>query len=696
MSTKILLPFSALAVCPFILLATRNKTPNEAPANAALPETPQKPNAEAAIANADLGTTIRPGLPQSLIERLPPPRSFYSTAISDSQPAPLSFAWANIPTVSSHQQEGASVEQIVAQSLTTLPSPNRTSTATDSAAPVQPTIETIASPPAVPQMPQAAAAPESIVAPLSVPTPAVEEPQPSEPSGISQARNQAALTNQALIHPEAEPISYLSKANLKSAHFSTNEKLTVSALEIAKASVPPSAISSELPHPIARSVGDRSLLVSPVTNAPAQTVAQTAAQTAASQPNVIGETYTLGAGDRISVSFFNVPEYNGEYQIATDGSVNLPVVGGASLKGLTLREASSFIASLYQTELAHPRVTVNLIAKRPLQVSIIGEVGRPGLYTLVPDQSAQVIQAVQAAGGFTQSANLRQVQVRRSFRGQTQTIAVNVHNLLETGDSTQNLVLQDGDSLYIPAADAVDLAESGQLAGSNLATMTSSELKIALVGEVNHPGAYQLPNAAGARATLTKAIQSAGGITPTADVRQVQIRRTTHLGGTQTINVNLWQLLQSGDLNQDLILQDGDTIVLAKANQLTPAESLQLASTNLSPSEIQVNLGGEVKTPGTLQLPSNITLNQAILQTGGLNARARRSAQLIRMSPTGMLTRRTIRLDFNQDANSDSNPVLQNNDLIVVGRSTATQIADGISNFLAPIFRVLPPIQSLF
>jgi protein involved in polysaccharide export with SLBB domain len=433
------------------------------------------------------------------------------------------------------------------------------------------------------------------------------------------------------------------------------------------------------------------------TDAMQATVAQSVpAQTTAPQPSIIGETYTLGAGDRISINFFNVPEYSGEYQVAADGSVNLPVIGGASLTGLTLQESSNFIASLYQNELAYPRVTVNLTARRPLQVSIIGEVGQPGLYTLNADQNVQVIQAIQMAGGFTQSADLRQVQIRRSFRGSDQTISINAWNLLENGDLAQNLTLQDGDSLYIPAAETVDLAASGRLANSNLATTTSTQLKIALVGEVNHPGSYQLPSASGARATLTQAIQSAGGITPTADVRRVQIQRTTRMGETQMIDVNLWQLLQSGDLNQDLILQDGDTIVLAKAEQLPPAETLQLASTNLSPSAIQVNLLGEVKTPGSIELPSNITLNQAVLQAGGLNSRARRSVQLVRMSSTGIVSRRTIDLDFDQDANTELNPVLQNGDLIVVGRSTVTQIVDGVSNVLEPILRIFSPFQGLF
>jgi polysaccharide biosynthesis/export protein len=105
---------------------------------------------------------------------------------------------------------------------------------------------------------------------------------------------------------------------------------------------------------------------------------------------------------------------------------------------------------------------------------------------------------------------------------------------------------------------------------------------------------------------------------------------------------------------------------------------------------------GEVKAPGVQQMPSNITLNQALQRAGGLNSRARRSVELIRMSPTGMLSSRVIDLDFDLGADAELNPVLQNNDVVVIRRSGVTQVLDGISNVLSPILRILPPFQSLF
>jgi polysaccharide export outer membrane protein len=71
---------------------------------------------------------------------------------------------------------------------------------------------------------------------------------------------------------------------------------------------------------------------------------------------------------------------------------------------------------------------------------------------------------------------------------------------------------------------------------------------------------------------VTRAIDLAGGIKPLADVRRVQLRRLTKSGTEQLIDINLWQLLQTGDVSQDAILQDGDTIVVPTATVVNPAE----------------------------------------------------------------------------------------------------------------------------
>jgi polysaccharide biosynthesis/export protein len=414
----------------------------------------------------------------------------------------------------------------------------------------------------------------------------------------------------------------------------------------------------------------------------------------------IEQAYVLGAGDRIAINVFNVPEYTGEHQILVDGTVNLPVAGAVKLEGLTLDQASQAITARYGAELSrYSKVTVSLTGSRPIEIAIVGEVGLPGVYTL-ENQSSQlpsIAQAVQTAGGFTQSADLRQVQVRRATGQATETIEVDLWRLLRDGDLRQNLTLRDGDSIIVPSTTTINPQEAAQLADSTLGETNPQQIKVALVGEVIRPGAYQLESSNVSQLTLTRAIQEAGGITPTADLRKVQIQRTTRNGQPQSIEMNLWELITSGDLSQDLPLQNGDTITFPVATQSTAAEIVQMTATNLSPGEIQVGVIGELKNPGTLTIPSNTSLNQALLRAGGLNSRARRSrADLVRMDTNGTLTRRTIQLDPYAEVNNDTNPLLWNNDLVIVSPSDRTQITDGITNFLEPIMRIFPPLRILF
>jgi polysaccharide export outer membrane protein len=303
--------------------------------------------------------------------------------------------------------------------------------------------------------------------------------------------------------------------------------------------------------------------------------------------------YTLGGGDTIRIDIFDVPEFsgaNGQYAILADGSLNLPWIGKVSVQGLTLEQAAQALAAQYTPYINDPLITVTLLASRPLRIGIIGQVNRPGVYTV----SA-------ATGGASQ------------------------------------------------------------------------------------------------KQTVTLAIQSAGGITQIADVQNIQVRRPHPTGTEQIIPVNIWNFLQTGDLAQDVELRDGDTVVVPEAIAFDPAETSQLAASNLSPTTISVNVVGEVMRPGAIALPPNVSLNQALLAAGGFNSqRARRSrVTLIRLHPDGSVTNRSVAVDFTAGINEETNPPLHSSDIVMVGRSTLASTSDFLGTLLSPlngvfsIFRVL-------
>ncbi|MGL6281866.1 MAG: SLBB domain-containing protein, partial [Microcoleaceae cyanobacterium] len=422
--------------------------------------------------------------------------------------------------------------------------------------------------------------------------------------------------------------------------------------------------------------------------------------------------YILGPGDRLQIDIFNVPEYSGEngrHQVQIDGSLNLAFIGKVKVSGFTLEEAKKVIEEKYTEYLQIPLVTMNLIAARNLQIAIAGEVLKPGAYSLTPaltigetGQTAQmptITKALQLAGGTTASADIRQVKIRRSQpNGPEQIINVNLWSLLQTGDLSQDIALRDGDTLFIPTVTDYQAGESQQLADANFAATPYQSLNIAVVGAVNRPGPYILgvdspdPNSTSSSNsqkslnTVTKAIRTAGGITPLADIRQITIKRLTRAGTEQIILVDLWQLLQAGDLSQDVILQSGDTVLVPSASELDVNNMAEIANASFSPGSLKVSVIGEVLTPGELNVTPNTTLNQAIVAAGGFNKKRAETelVELIRINPNGTVVQRKITIDLAAEVNEQTNPMLLNNDVILVGRSGRAAFSDNVSNILTP------------
>lgn len=428
--------------------------------------------------------------------------------------------------------------------------------------------------------------------------------------------------------------------------------------------------------------------------------------------------YTLGSGDRIRVDVFDVPEYSGEFAVLVDGTVNLPVVGSVLVRGKSLQQASETISGLYARYVRRPLVTISLLAPRPVNIAVAGEVNRPGTYTVTPAQGGgtgaqtgqfpTVTQVITLAGGITQAAAVGQVQIQRRSTGGRYT--VNLWALVNQGDLSQDVALRDGDTVFIPTVADVNPADTRLLADASFAARQVQPINIAIVGEVARPGPYEITGgsvatggatgaitgattgvaagggAQGGPPTITKAIQVAGGINAQADVRSISIRRLTRSGEPRIINVNLWEMLRTGDTTQDVILQNGDTITIPTATAVDPAEATALAGASFAPNTIVVNVVGEVTRPGAIPVPPNTPLNQAVLAAGGFNVRAKKSkVDLIRLNPNGSVSKREVEVDLSQGISEEGNPTLRNNDVVVVRRSTAATIGDTLGTILSPV-----------
>ncbi len=424
-------------------------------------------------------------------------------------------------------------------------------------------------------------------------------------------------------------------------------------------------------------------------------------------PTLSTETaYTLGPGDRIRVNVYQVPDFSGEFLILPDGTITLPLLGLLKIQGLTVNALSNNLSQRYAQYLKRPIVTVSVLSPRPLQLAIAGEINSPGTYTLPVSDGQKyplVTDLIRQAGGITTVADIRRVELRRKVGDQEKVWNLNLWEVLQNANLGQDASLRDGDTIFIPTKTSVDIAETRQLAVANFGIQSTQDINVTVVGEINRPGAYRInPNlATGTAATsnntgkiqpprLTLALRTAGGIKPLADIRNITITRFNRDGTQQNINVDLWSLVQTGNIEEDIILQEGDSISIPTATDIPPDDVRTLATASFAPNSIRVNVVGEVIKPGTVEVPPNTPLNQALLTAGGFDKRRARESivDLIRLNPNGTVSKYSLNVDFSNNI-SQNNPTLQDNDVIIVNRNTLTQVTDTINTIVSPIGTLL-------
>jgi polysaccharide export outer membrane protein len=213
---------------------------------------------------------------------------------------------------------------------------------------------------------------------------------------------------------------------------------------------------------------------------------------------------------------------------------------------------------------------------------------------------------------------------------------------------------------------------------------TPRPTKITVIGEVTKPGFFELqgmPRAIGA-------VQAAGGITANADIRKVMLRRVVGQDGAQKQTfLDLSQVFFIGNQFQNPVLFDGDTLIVGRATEPLPDEIIRIGRTNLAPTQISVSILGEVKTPGTIGLPANTPLMEAIFRAGGLAKwRANKNhIELIRFNDNGTTTRQVF--SYKQDLNVSNgfNPPLRDRDTIIVNRSFYGEAIDALNDLAVPI-----------
>ncbi len=165
----------------------------------------------------------------------------------------------------------------------------------------------------------------------------------------------------------------------------------------------------------------------------------------------------LGPGDEVEITVYRQSDLNRKLQIPPDGRIFYPLVGEIPVAGLSVTRLRDTITEGLAQYIKDPQVSVAVTALRSERVFVLGEVQRPGVFTL--ESRMSVVEAVTRAGGFTLDAKWTEVLLIRNMQERAQVVAVlNLKEALKEGDVSQNISLQNGDVLYIPSVAIADVA----------------------------------------------------------------------------------------------------------------------------------------------------------------------------------------------------------------------------------------------
>ena len=278
------------------------------------------------------------------------------------------------------------------------------------------------------------------------------------------------------------------------------------------------------------------------------------------QQNPQFRIYRLGPGDSIGVVVPRFPELNGTFAIDNEGNALLPLVGKLRIAGFTLDEAQERIRAAYNRFVVNPEVTVALATARPVQLSITGEVVRPGFYGAGLG-GVRLSGILLTAGRTTPQADLRAVLVRRFLPdGSYIEQKVDFFTPLLAGDPLPDVVLQDGDAVIVPKLEVGNLATYDRqlVARSNLAQPTI------LVRVLSYPnntiGNLTLRNGS----NFLDAVTAIAPSLQTADIGNIGLVRFDPERGRAIVRELNARRALLGDASQNVPLRENDVIVIGR------------------------------------------------------------------------------------------------------------------------------------
>ena len=171
------------------------------------------------------------------------------------------------------------------------------------------------------------------------------------------------------------------------------------------------------------------------------------AATAPAKPH--DDTFIIGVDDVLAVNVWKETEVSRSVPVRSDGKISLPLVGEVQAAGETPHQLELAIAKRLQSYISEPEVTVIVQQINSQKFNILGQVTKPGFYSLA--NSPTVLEALAMAGGFRDFAKKKSIYVlRQNPDGTTTRLPFNYKDVIQGKNAAQNVKLQPHDTVYVP------------------------------------------------------------------------------------------------------------------------------------------------------------------------------------------------------------------------------------------------------
>jgi protein involved in polysaccharide export with SLBB domain len=305
-------------------------------------------------------------------------------------------------------------------------------------------------------------------------------------------------------------------------------------------------------------------------------------------PNLSGPvdpSYRLGPGDRLVLILTGDVESAQTLEVTREGFIVIPQVGQIYVANLTLAQLDDLLynrlgrvySGVRRGPGATTRFSVSVARLRSNQVFVVGDVSRPGSYRV--SSAGTALSALYAAGGPNENGSLRRIEIRRAGRSVD---FLDVYDYLLRGDASNDPRLSTGDIVFVPVHGP----------------------RVRIVGEIARPATYELKDGE----TLADVVTAAGGFSPLASRRRVQIERVLPPS-------------QRGESGRDRIVIDVTSDELASgAGPKLPVMAGDVVRVFAVAERVRdrIHVLGDVWAPGVAGFTPGMKLSDALRLAGGV------------------------------------------------------------------------------